>query len=244
MSGSERVNTDERERTSQNLKLWRRRLLFLGRIHPKKGLVGLLKAWANFKCEMGNAKWGDWELVVAGWDQGGHEGELRELCGELGLSVGNRMGSHGGTANTAGENFKLNSYKLKTHPAEAGAVDVVFYGPAFGEEKEALLRSAEAFVLPSLSEGLPMSLLEASAYGLPVVMTPECNLPEGFACGAALEIRRGEMDKTKWDGLRELLEMDNGTLRAMGMRGRRLVEDRFVWPKVAAQIKEIYGSLA
>jgi hypothetical protein len=29
---------------------------------------------------------------------------LRELCGEFGLRVENRMGSHGGTANTAGEN--------------------------------------------------------------------------------------------------------------------------------------------
>jgi len=70
---------------------------------------------------------------------------------------------------------------------------MLFFGPAFGEEKEELLRSASAFILPSFSEGLPMSVLEAWAYGLPVVITPECNLPEGFAFQAALEIRNGGM---------------------------------------------------
>jgi poly(glycerol-phosphate) alpha-glucosyltransferase len=120
-------------------------------------------------------------------------------------------------------------------------VDVVFFGPAFGEEKEALLRSAEAFILPSFSEGLPMSVLEAWSYGLPVVMTPECNLPEGFACGAALEIRSGE--GSFQDGMRILIEMTNQERAAMGMRGRRLVEERFTWPKVAARMKKIYDSL-
>jgi poly(glycerol-phosphate) alpha-glucosyltransferase len=126
-------------------------------------------------------------------------------------------------------------------------VDVVFFGPAFGEEKEALLRSADAFILPSFSEGLPMSVLEAWSYGLPVVMTPECNLPEGFACDAALEIRSGEgsqgSDFSFQHGLRALLEMSGAQRGSMGMRGRRLVEDRFTWPKVAAQMKALYEEL-
>ena len=86
-----------------------------------------------------------------------------------------------------------------------------------------------------------MSVLEAWSYGLPVVMTPECNLPEGFACGAALEIRSGE--GSFQDGMRILIEMTNHERAAMGMRGRRLVEERFTWPKVAQSLKEIYESL-
>jgi poly(glycerol-phosphate) alpha-glucosyltransferase len=96
-----------------------------------------------------------------------------------------------------------------------------------------------------------MSVLEAWASGLPVVMTPECNLPEGFAWQAALEIRNGENQYVKsgkqtaenWDGLRGFLEMGEGERREMGMRGRRLVEERFAWPKVAARMREIYESL-
>lgn len=90
-----------------------------------------------------------------------------------------------------------------------------------------------------------MSVLEAWAYGLPVLMTPECNLPEGFAHDAALEIRSGEgsfqgSDFSFRHGLRALVEMTEDQRREMGLRGRRLVEDRFTWPKVAAQTKALY----
>ena len=211
----------------KKLKQGKKRILFLGRIHPKKGLVGLLRAWAEIqtsKSGMKNSK--DWQLVVAGWDQGGHEGELISLCSELGLSFVQRS-KHVPCSATAPE----------------AATEVVFYGPAFGEEKEQLLRSADAFVLPSFSEGLPMSVLEAWAYGLPVVMTPECNLPEGFASQAALEVRNGEMGNATWEGLRELLYMSDSDRIEMGWRGRRLVEEKFTWPKVAAQMKALYKEI-
>jgi poly(glycerol-phosphate) alpha-glucosyltransferase len=206
----------------------RKRLLFLGRIHPKKGLVGLLKAWAEIqKPKSGIKNSRDWQLVIAGWDQGGHEGELIELCSELGLTVVQRS-KHVPCSATA---------------QEAEGAGVVFYGPAFGVEKEQLLRSADAFVLPSLSEGLPMSVLEAWAYGLPVVMTRECNLPEGFVSGAALEIRNEAMGNSKWDGLRQMLDMSDSDRIEMGRRGRQLVEEKFTWPKVAAQMKQLYEEI-
>jgi glycosyltransferase involved in cell wall biosynthesis len=214
----------------------KKRLLFLGRIHPKKGLVGALRAWAdiqNSKSGIKNSNY--WQLVIAGWDQDGHEGELRALCPELGLKTASRF-SHEGTGSTEGQNLKL-----KTLPPEAA--DVVFFGPAFGEEKEELLRSASAFILPSLSEGLPMSLLEAWAYELPVVMTPECNLPEGFASQAALEIRNSKMGNANWEGLRTLLDMSDSDRIEMGRRGRMLVEETFTWPKVAAQMHELFQQL-
>ena len=241
----EKLTTEDTESTEG-----RRRLLFLGRIHPKKGLICALRAWAdiqNSKSKNQNSK--QWQFVIAGWDQGGHEAELKALCVELGLRI-----AEFGEA----EDLKLNSYKLKTERAldiqgglrpDNGSsrrltlpdVDVVFFGSAFGEEKEALLRSADAFILPSFSEGLPMSVLEAWSYGLPVVMTPECNLPEGFAYGAALEIRSGE--GSFQGGMRALIEMTNHERAAMGMSGRRLVEERFTWPKVAAQMKALYEEL-
>jgi poly(glycerol-phosphate) alpha-glucosyltransferase len=206
----------------------KKRLLFLGRIHPKKGLVGALRAWAeiqNLKSKTHNLK--EWQFVIAGWDQGGHEGELKRLCADLGLWI-----AECGEA----EDLKRNSYKLKTS-SPLRDVDVVFFGSAFGEEKDVLLRSAEAFILPSFSEGLPMSVLEAWAYGLPVVMTPECNLPEGFSSGAALEFRNSARG---FEGVRTLIEMTDQERAAMGMRGRRLVEERFTWPKVAAQMRRLY----
>lgn len=63
----------------------RRILLFLGRIHPKKGLRETVEAWAQFqKAAPGTAR--DWVLVIAGWDDGGHAEGLRQLASELGLN--------------------------------------------------------------------------------------------------------------------------------------------------------------
>jgi poly(glycerol-phosphate) alpha-glucosyltransferase len=233
-------------RNAGKVKEGKKRLLFLGRIHPKKGLVGALRAWAELRNSPSAIRdSAEWQFVIAGWDQGGHEAELKALSGELGLKVFSFQSS---VLSGLDDDLKLNSYKLKTPSPEAEDADVLFFGPAFGEEKDALLRSADAFVLPSFSEGLPMSVLEAWSYGLPVVMTPECNLPEGFAKQAALEIRSGEggfqgSDFSFQQGLRSLLEMSDRERAAMGMMGRRLVEDRFTWPKVAEQMKEVYESL-
>jgi glycosyltransferase involved in cell wall biosynthesis len=60
----------------------RRRLLFLSRIHPKKGLLGLLQALARLKAPFER---GRWVLTIAGPDEGGHLAEVRREAGRLGL---------------------------------------------------------------------------------------------------------------------------------------------------------------
>ncbi len=56
----------------------RRRLLFLSRIHPKKGLINLLRAW--------HATDSDWELAIAGPDELGHQAALEAEAIRLGVS--------------------------------------------------------------------------------------------------------------------------------------------------------------
>jgi glycosyltransferase involved in cell wall biosynthesis len=207
-------------------------LLFLGRLHPKKGLVNALRAWASLqRTANSHPSTDNWAFVIAGWDQGGHEVDLKRLCKELDLSY----------AVTPASDFTDNRQLTTAHNGSS----VLFTGPAFGETKDALLRSASAFILPSFSEGLPMSVLEAWSYGLPVLMTEHCNLSEGFAADAAIQI--GTNVDSIAEGMRRLLSLqptDNGhpttSLDSLGRNGRALVERQYTWPMVAAQMKEVY----
>jgi poly(glycerol-phosphate) alpha-glucosyltransferase len=171
-------------------------MLFLGRLHPKKNLTAFLDAWSR-ATDM------NWHLVIAGWDQGGHQKHLEASIDHLGLNK---------------------------------CVHVL--GPLFGHDKDLALRHARAFVLPSLSEGLPMAVLEAWSYRLPVLMTDACNLPEGFHASAAahLSLQRDEMVQD----LRSFLSFDRSDLDEMGRQGRRLVETHFSWSSVAHQMRAVY----
>lgn len=175
-------------------------LLFLGRIHPKKNLAGLVRAISELKR---TKQFGAWKLAVAGWGQEAHTEEIRKLVSDLDLHA-----------------------------------EVSFLGPLFGVEKDAALRHASAFVLPSFSEGLPMAVLEAWAYGLPVAMTSACNLPAGFECGAAIEIASSPEDMV--GPLADFMQMRSSDREAMGLAGRILVQKDFSWDAVAASFVELY----
>lgn len=54
---------------------------------------------------------------------------------------------------------------------------VELIGPAVGEAKVRWLRQADIFVLPSYAEGVPISMLEALAAGLPAIVTPVGGIP-------------------------------------------------------------------
>ena len=183
-----------------NLPAGSRVLLYLGRLHPKKGLSGLLEAWSRARYAADGA---GWHLVVAGWDQGGYQAQLTARV------------KHAGLQN-----------------------QVHFVGPQFGAEKTASYERADGFVLPSFSEGLPMTVLEAWSHGLPVVMTAACNLPEGFSTGAALETA------TSPDAiaatLAKLFRLPEADRSAMGAKGRRLVIERFTWTRVAKEMVAVY----
>jgi poly(glycerol-phosphate) alpha-glucosyltransferase len=115
---------------------------------------------------------------------------------------------------------------------------VVFAGPQFGPQKSASFHRAEAFVLTSHSEGLPLTVLEAMAHRLPVVVTRECNVPEALRVGAAIVV--GRDPESIAEGLARLVHCSEPVRLAMGRAGRRLIEDQFVWPIIGQRILEVY----
>ena len=55
---------------------------------------------------------------------------------------------------------------------------IEFIGWVSDEKKIQYLNKADAFILPSYNEGLPISILEAMTYGLPIVSTKVGGIPE------------------------------------------------------------------
>lgn len=115
---------------------------------------------------------------------------------------------------------------------------VTVAGPLYGEWKRAAWSRADAFVLPSYSEGFSMALLEALAAGLPALVTPGCNFPEAARAGAAFEVEPTAGGTA--DGLRRLLGMRADERQEMGIRGRTLVEAGYTWDAVARRTLAVY----
>jgi glycosyltransferase involved in cell wall biosynthesis len=164
-------------------------VLFMGRLHQRKGVEVLAKAF--LQADMPNTK-----IVFAGPDEG-----MRERLDSL-----------------ADRRF-------------------VFTGFIRGEERLAALSAANLFTLPATGEGLSMAVLEAMAAGLPVLLSPGCNLPEAETANAGLVIQP-TIDSLA-ASLKTLLA-DKDALAKMGNNARNLIDEHFTWEQIAIQIEALY----
>ncbi len=175
-------------------------ILFLARIHPKKGLDILARAFGNI---LKNTD--DIQLVIAGPDKDDYKNQIIEI-----LKAENAIGN------------------------------TIFTGMLTGEKKLAALSRADIFVLPSYSEGFSISILEAMACGLAVVITKQCNFPE------VEEIGGGKIIDTDANHLSKAVSelLDNPELcKKMGDRGKRLVMEKYTWDKIADQMIIAYEEI-
>ena len=185
---------------TQNPSLKEKRIvLFLGRIHFKKGLDLLIQAWKKIIL-----RWPEAHLVLAGPDFEGTRARVTD---------------------------QIQSLDLTSH--------VLFTGMLRDELKWSALAAAECFVLPSYSEGLSVSALEAMGVGLPVILSEHCNLPEVAALGAGWVV---PAETTELQcALGEMLENSPLQNREIGAHGRSFVRQRYSWSTIAQQMSEVYG---
>lgn len=72
--------------------------------------------------------------------------------------------------------------------------DITFLGIRHGEEKTAILRSADLFVFPTryAMEGQPLVLLESMAAGVPIVTTRHATIEDTLGTEGALYVNQGD----------------------------------------------------
>ena len=118
---------------------------------------------------------------------------------------------------------------------EARGLDglVEYVGWAGPQEKAALFKKADIAVLPSYYEGLPMSVLETMASGLPPITTPVGAIPEVIESGRNGILVRPKSVTQLEDAMLAFLD-DEGLAIRLGKAARETIERRFT---IAGQLK-------
>jgi glycosyltransferase involved in cell wall biosynthesis len=117
---------------------------------------------------------------------------------------------------------------------------VRFLGQVTGRARAQALGEADIFALPSYGEGVPVSLLEAMAHGIPVVVTRVGGIPETVADGVeGFLIRPGDVEALA-DALARLIETPLLRVR-MGRAGQERVARHYAVGTYLASLRRLYS---
>lgn len=116
--------------------------------------------------------------------------------------------------------------------------DVVFTGFLTGDDKRAAFDAARLFALPSAHENFGVSVVEAMAHAVPVLVTPEVAAHEHVdASGGGVTVT-GDVESLA-AGMKELLSSSRSEV---GMRGWNYVREHLSWTAIGRRLEEMYES--
>ncbi len=209
-------------------------VLFMSRIHPKKGIDLLLEAW---KQQMAAAPSG---LRLG----------LSEVTGGGSRVTGNDPSSISQTPSAtrttvlviAGADLIGYGAEVERMIREKGLGETVLMtGHVDGEVREALPGNAKFFVLPSYSENFGLVIAESLARGRPVITTTATPWKELEEWGAGWWV--GPKKESITQAMGEALTKTDAELDQMGARGRKMVGERFSWKGAAEKLVDAYKEL-
>jgi len=111
---------------------------------------------------------------------------------------------------------------------------VIFMGAKYGDEKKSCLRDLTGFFHPSRNEGMPGAVLEASALGVPCVVSKATNLMsyiDDYRAGFGLKDNSPECIANAMVKLE--LRKKSGSISIMSFNSQRMIAEEFDWKKIA-----------
>ena len=114
-----------------------------------------------------------------------------------------------------------------------------FVGEVIGKERFKYFASADLFVLPSYSEGLPVAIIEAMSFGLPIISTRVGAIPEVVKPENGILIRQGDINELI-SGIKKLSHRNDDYL---SKNNKRLIMHKYTLSIFKKKINEIYASI-
>ncbi len=134
------------------------------------------------------------------------------------------------------------SGRLRQLIAALGVQDRVMLLGQRGDASD-LLRAADFFLLPSTNEGLPLSILEAQATGVPVLAAPTAGIPEVIVDGETGYLIPAADAEGYADRVANLIA-NPATAGTIADEARRFVCERYNWGSFLRSIDALYGAVA
>lgn len=135
---------------------------------------------------------------------------------------------------------KLKEYYQNKVKQEGYEKNIDFVGAKSQDELVNLYNRSQIFILPSIdTEGFGVVAIEAMACGLPVVVTNIVGVAQDVTdnnCGIAVVPRNSQVMA---NAINKLLS-DDKLAKTMGKNGKKLVEKKYAWSKIATTIENTY----
>ncbi|WP_281774504.1 glycosyltransferase [Methanobacterium formicicum] len=130
--------------------------------------------------------------------------------------------------------------EIKKIVEEFGIKDkVIFTGPLYGSKKLEAYIDADLYVLPSIYETFPSTVLEACACGTPVIVTDNCGISNIVNQNLGFKVRYDEISLKV--AIQTMLNNNKIRLNAVN-NAKNLLKTRFNWIKIVKELENIYFS--
>ena len=120
--------------------------------------------------------------------------------------------------------------------------NVVMWGKKFGEEKDILIKKMHVFAHPSRNEGLPTSVLEAAALGVPSIVTQATNVAQyvnEFQAGISID---NESETQLLSALEQIyINYTQGWKETFETNGKNMLEKAFSWSVLVHKFDQLYA---